>query len=300
MLVIGDIINTNECISLESSNINEISITPKEYYDILNIQQVILNMIASKSTTESILSELCILAESLLTGSVASIMMRDEETGLMSVISAPSIPEVGHKALENLKPGPGGGSCGNAVFRNKAQYVVDTFTDERWNDIRQVAIDFDLRSCWSMPIRDEDGNSIGSFALSSFENRLPASFHKKLLQSATLMISIALKNKSIDEEIKYMTYHDRLTNLYNKSFLEKTLHHTQAYTLLLIDVNNFSYINAAYGFEIGDKLLKNIAMKLQEKFETQSVCRINSDEFAILYSEEIDIKNTISDIQNYF
>jgi len=290
----------NDCNSIESAETQEVPITPTEYNQILNIQQTILNMIVSQGNTESILIELCKLAENLLLSSVASIMILDKETGLMSVMVAPSIPETGHKALENLKPGPGGGSCGNAVFRNEPQYVLDTFKDERWTDIRKIATDFNLCSCWSMPIKDENDQAIGSFALSSFEHRSPALFHKKLLQTATSMVSIVLKNKSIDEHIKYMAYHDSLTNLYNKTYLEKILQTKHKNILLLVNVNNFSYINTAYGFNIGDKLLKSIALKLQNNFDSDIICRINSDEFALMYTEDINIEKTILNIQNYF
>ncbi|PHS57782.1 MAG: diguanylate cyclase [Sulfurimonas sp.] len=292
--------STKECMTLDSSEEQEISITTNEYNELLDIQQTILNMISLKGNTKNILSELCKLAENLLPNSVASIMMLNKKTGLMSVISAPSIPEHGHKALENLKPGSGGGSCGNAVFHNEAQFVVDTFTDNRWSDVRQIAVDFNLCSCWSMPIKDENANAIGSFALSSFEHRLPSSFHKKLLHSAALMVSILLKNKSINQQIKFMTFHDSLTNLYNKTYLEKILRKNKKNILLLVNINNFSYINTAYGFEIGDKLLKEVAIELKENFNAKTICRINADEFALIYNKEVDIVKIILDIQNYF
>jgi len=232
--------------------------------------------------------------------SVASIMILDKRTGLMSVLSAPSIPKEGHDALRNLKPGLHGGSCGNAVFENEAQYVLDTFSDTRWSGIRDIALDFNLCSCWSMPIRDEDSKAIGSFALSSFEHRSPSKFHKKLLQSAASMVNIVLKNKSNNDQIQYMAYHDNLTKLYNKTYLESILEKDYSYTLLLVNINNFSYINTAYGFELGDILLQDIAITLERNFQANTVCRINSDEFALLYDKDINIKNIILDIQNHF
>jgi PAS domain S-box-containing protein/diguanylate cyclase (GGDEF)-like protein len=379
-------------------------------------------MIVSRGYCIDILVQLCKLAESLLPNSVASIMLLDKSTGLMSVLSAPSVPQVGHNALANLKPGLGGGSCGNAVFHNEPQYVQDTFTDSRWEDLRHIAVDFNLCACWSMPIRDEDDKAIGSFALSSFEHRLPAPFHKKLLQTAASIVSMILKNRKIEKRIKLfataaqnaaegmiitnennkiievnqafediygytesevlghnpsilasqkhnekfytdmwdginseskwageiinkrangseiiqwmsvsaiydehdgvynylavfsdltelkktqkqiedMAYKDSLTGLCNKTHLEQLLKTDKEKTLLLLNVNNFSYINTAYGFEVGDQLLIKLANILKNNFNTNSTCRINSDEFALLFYEDIDIKHTTSDIQDYF
>ncbi|WP_373001418.1 EAL domain-containing protein [Sulfurimonas sp.] len=410
------------CKTLEDVSLDEVTITPDEYNNILDIQQTILGMIASRGYCTDILAHLCVLAESLLPNSVASIMLVDKATGLMSVVSAPSVPQVGHDLLANLKPGPNGGSCGNAVFHNEPQYVRDTFTDPRWKDIRHIAVDFNLCACWSMPILDEDDKAIGSFALSSFEHRLPASFHKKLLQTAASIVNIILKNRIIEKRIKLfataaqnaaegmiitneqnkivevnqafeeiygytekevlgynpnilasqkhdekfyadmwknihgeskwageiinkradgseiiqwmsvsalyddhdkeynylavfsdltelkksqkqvedMAYKDSLTGLCNKTHLEQLLKTDKQKTLLLLNVNNFSYINTAYGFEVGDKLLIKLANILQNDFNTNSTCRINSDEFALLYDEDIDIKQKTSDIQDYF
>jgi PAS domain S-box-containing protein/diguanylate cyclase (GGDEF)-like protein len=407
---------------IKESSLDEVPITSQEYNDILDIQQTILDMITSNDHCVDILSHLCILAEKLLPNSVASVMQIDEHTGLMNVLSAPSIPKVAHEALANLKAGTEGGSCANAVFHNKPQYVQDTFNDSRWNGLRELAQDFNLCACWSMPIRDENNNAIGSFALSSFEHRLPAPFHKKLLQTAASIVSIILKNKnmqrriklfaaaaqnaadsmiitneknkivevnkafediygykekevlgrnpnilsskkhtkkfyadmweSIHKESKYsgeiinnradgseivqwisisalydkheknynylavfsdltelkstqnkiqdMAYKDSLTGLYNKSHLERLLNTQKQKTLLLLNVNNFSYINTAYGFEVGDKLLIKLANILQNNFDTDITCRINSDEFALFFNDTINIKSITSDIQEYF
>ena len=410
------------CETLEDISLNEVTLTPKEYNNILDVQQTILNMIASRDYCTDILTHLCTLAESLLPNSVASIMLLDSSTGLMNVLSAPSVPEVGHNALAGLKPGIGGGSCGNAVFHNEPQYVTDTFTDSRWKDIRHIAVDFNLCACWSMPIKDEDNKAIGSFALSSFEHRSPAPFHKKLLQTSASIVNIILKNRKIEKHIKLfataaqnaaegmiitnkenkiievnqafeeiygykeeevlgfnpnilasnkynkefytqmwsainseskwageiinkrangseitqwmsisalydehdkeynylavfsdltelkktqkkvedMAYRDAITGLYNKNHLEQLLKKDNEKILLLLNVNNFSYINTAYGFEVGDKLLIKLAHILQNNFNANDTFRINSDEFALLFYEDIDIKDTTTNIQDYF
>ena len=291
---------SNSCKALDSYELDEISISSQEYNDILDIQQIVLGMLAYHGDYQDILDTLCSLAEKLLPNSVASIMLKDEQTGLMSVLSAPSIPQAGHDALSNLKPGPGGGSCGNAVFKAEAQYVLNTFKDERWIDLKKVAVDYNICSCWSMPVKDNKNNTIGTFALSSFEHRSPAPFHKKLLETAAYIVNIVLKNRDIEEQIDQMAYHDSLTKLYNKAYLEKILSQHEQKTLILLNINNFSYINTAYGFEIGDLLLAKIADLLQDNFSSEVTCRINADEFALLFDKKIDIKNMVSDIKQCF
>jgi len=186
--------------SLGNEKTGQVPMSADEFKEISDIQQEILQMVADGQNKNTILISLCKLSESLLPNSVASIMIKDPKTGLLSVTCAPTVPEAGHKALENLKPGPGGGSCGNAVFKNQPQYVIDTFTDERWEDIRHIARDFNLCSCWSMPVRTKSGEAIGSFALSSFEHREPSSFHKMLLDVSAFIVGVVLRKE--EEKMK--------------------------------------------------------------------------------------------------
>lgn len=190
---------SDSCLSLKGEK--EATLTPLEYSKILDLQHTIFELLTVSYNETDVLTTLCQMAENLLPNSVASVMILDNSTGLMNVISAPSIPQIGHNALTGLKPGPGGGSCGNAVFRNEAQYVKDTKTDARWTDIRQIAYDFNLCSCWSMPIRNANKQAIGSFALSSFEHRSPSDFHKRLLENCAFIVNIVLKRSQYERQL---------------------------------------------------------------------------------------------------
>lgn len=188
------------CLSLEGAE--EVVLTPDEYSKLLDVEHTIFELLTVGHNEQEVLSTLCQMAEKMLPNSVASIMLLDHETGLMNVVSAPSIPQAGHDALKALRPGPGGGSCGNAVHRNEPQYVKDTKSDARWTDIRQIAYDFNLCSCWSMPIRNLKKQAIGSFALSSFEHRSPSGFHKRLLENCAFIVNIVLKRSEYERQIK--------------------------------------------------------------------------------------------------
>lgn len=410
------------CTMLEETSVDEVPVTSQEYNDILNIQNVILEMLVSQESSSSIFTALCKAAEELLPNSVASVMLLDKEDLLLSVLCAPSVPQVGHEALTNLVPGPHGGSCANAIYHNQAQYVYDTFTDDRWKNMRQLAYDFNLCSCWSMPVRDKDGEAIGTFALSSFEHRTPAPFHKKLLKTAASIVNIVLTNEANEKRVRLFSqamqnanegimltdsknkiievnkafetiygikekdllgknpsiiasgnydktfyknmweelhennhwtheivnkkadgtsisqwlgitaiyndnnktynylaifsdltelklarqqlltnfYYDSLTGLYNKVKLEQLVQTQEEQTLILLNVNNFSYINTAYGFKIGDELLKKLAHVLKEDFGYEYTFRINSDEFAVLFDHAVDIEYVVSKIRDYF
>jgi PAS domain S-box-containing protein len=181
------------------SSVEYSALSSEEQERILHLQQALLESVARGDDTREIIDRICLLAERLLPNAVATVMLMDEAYELLQVYAAPSVPADARARLTRLQPGPGAGSCGNAVFRAEPQFVANTFTDPRWADLREFARDFDLCACWSMPVFSAQGRPVGTFALSSFEHRAPSDFHRKLLEIAALIVGIVLeRSKSRD------------------------------------------------------------------------------------------------------
>jgi len=114
-----------------------------------------------------------------------------------------------------------------------------------------------------------------------------------------------LKRKT--EEIHFLTHVDCLTGLYNRRFLEFTTNQVIEYAkfknhtlgLLVVDINNFNYINNLLGHEVGDQILRQVAQVLKEltpKF-IQIVGRISGDQFAVV-THDVVTESEINDIAN--
>lgn len=290
---------SQNCTILDDTNTDEVPITKEEYETILNLENKVLALTALDIDAQIILDKLCTMLESLLPNAISSLIIKNAQDGLMYVKAAPSVPPQGWDALNGLKPGPRSGSCGNAVHYGKPQYIINTFTDERGSEFIQTAEAFNLCSCWSMPVKDEQNKTIGSIALSSFEHRSPASFHKKLLDTASSIVSIILQNEANRQKIHHMAYSDALTGLPNKLSLQTELEKELFHTLLFLDINNFSYINTAYGFVIGDEILKEVSSILTELYPN-ALYRINADQFALKFEEKRDIEEIYLNIKKVF
>ncbi len=169
---------------------------------ILDFQQSILRAVLSRGDSRSMVVDICHLAEMLLPNAVATVMLQDRVDGKLYVYVSPSVPDAAVRRLNGLVPGPGGGSCGNVIYRGAPQFVSNTFADPRWSDLREVAYDFNLCSCWSVPVLGPDDNIIGTFALSSFEHRSPAAFHRKLLDTGATLIGIVLSHAQWQDSLR--------------------------------------------------------------------------------------------------
>ena len=148
---------------------------------------------------KALLDELCLLAESFTPNAVATVMLFDEARTALFVENAPSLSDDAIEAFQGLRSGDG--SCGNAVFHNEPMYVCDTFDDPRWSRLTEMATRFNICSCFSFPIPNASGESIGSFAISSFEHRSPNGFHLALLETCTSICSVVLQRRE-DERFR--------------------------------------------------------------------------------------------------
>ncbi len=94
--------------------------------------------------------------------------------------------------------------------------------------------------------------------------------------------------KQAEEEIKYLSFHDSLTNLYNRAYFEEELKRLDTkrqlpLCVIIGDVNGLKLVNDSLGHEMGDKLIIKAAEILKRTCRTEDIiCRWGGDEFAIL------------------
>ncbi|GAA0820841.1 putative bifunctional diguanylate cyclase/phosphodiesterase [Clostridium tertium] len=101
------------------------------------------------------------------------------------------------------------------------------------------------------------------------------------------------KEKEAHLKLEYISYYDELTGLNNrkqfKNIIEKELEKHIASesrgALIIIDIDNFKFINDSYGHKCGDILLEKFSEDLKKIFnDDQLLCRFGGDEFLIFIS----------------
>lgn len=99
------------------------------------------------------------------------------------------------------------------------------------------------------------------------------------------------ERKCLEEKILHLAHHDALTNLPNRSLFHDRL--CQALItarrdgvrvgLMLVDLDNFKPVNDNHGHQMGDLLLKEVAVRLQECLrDSDTAARLGGDEFVVL------------------
>jgi len=108
---------------------------------------------------------------------------------------------------------------------------------------------------------------------------------------------LAEHNRELNKQkdiLRYQANHDTLTNLPNRTLfndrltkcIQRAKRHKKQFALLFLDLDRFKAINDSLGHQVGDKVLKEVANRLQSFIrEDDTLARLGGDEFTIILEE---------------
>lgn len=115
------------------------------------------------------------------------------------------------------------------------------------------------------------------------------------------------ERKKVESELFYLSYHDHLTDLYNRRFFEQELkrldnNRNLPFSIIMCDVNGLKLVNDSFGHDVGDTLLKKTANTIKSACRKgDTIARIGGDEFVVLLpkttaEEAVQIANNIKEL----
>ncbi len=198
--------------------------------------------------------------------------------------------------------------------------------EEVWDLAGEKRVDRDIVETY-IPIRDENNEILGSFEIyldiSKHREDVNNALQLSIVVFAVTLFSIfgilflvmrvsAYQLDKKEVQLKHQTLYDKLTNLPNReNFLLHLKRIVKRYkfkneylfAVLSMDLDRFKNINNSLGHTIGDKLLVEVALRLENSVrptdsisraaETQKVARFGGDEFAVLLNDIRNITSTL-------
>lgn len=107
------------------------------------------------------------------------------------------------------------------------------------------------------------------------------------VQGAVIVFRDVTESQERQRKIEYLSYHDQLTNCFNRHYYEKVnkeINRLQNYPLAIIsvDLNNLKVINDTFGHSVGDQTIQKAADILRKNIPTEEYFfRMGGDEFLI-------------------
>lgn len=99
------------------------------------------------------------------------------------------------------------------------------------------------------------------------------------------------ENKEFENRLQYLSNHDPLTGLHNRSYFEEWLNSVSVDScrtigIIICDIDGLKLVNDTLGHSTGDVFLKDAANIIKSSFrENDFVARIGGDEFAIILTD---------------
>ncbi|GAB93079.1 putative two-component histidine kinase [Gordonia rhizosphera NBRC 16068] len=174
----------------------------------------VLELVATGAPLERTLDAIIGSLEDLILGARCSILIVDPAGPTLRNGAAPNLPETYIRAIDGIRPGPRAGSCGTAAYLGEPIVAVDVRTDERWPEYRAAALDAGLVSCWSSPIFDPRGETVGTFAVYHGQSHDPSDRERRLVTRFTYLASVAIEHSRLlgdlveSEELFRRTFDD--------------------------------------------------------------------------------------------
>ena len=135
-----------------------------------------------------------------------------------------------------------------------------------------------------------EGEPYGMVVFGFDKNEIDAEIVELLVGHFTL----ALRDIATQEDTARFNDIDPVTWVYNKRYVGEAIEaelircgrYAKAFSLVVVDLDDFGQFNATYGQSIGDRLLRSAAVSLAEAVSPpEIVARLTNDEFAVLLPE---------------
>jgi len=157
------------------------------------LQRRALEMISTDAPLQETLTFLCLMLEELDPGALCSVLLLDADGTHFSEGAAPSLPSSYNAAIIGTKIGPMAGCCGTAAQRRTLVVTENIETDPLWEGYRELALEHQLRACWSQPLISNDARVLGTFAVYEREPGSPSEEQLRLMADAAYLAGIAIE-----------------------------------------------------------------------------------------------------------
>jgi diguanylate cyclase (GGDEF)-like protein len=264
----------------------------KNQESVEKIRSSIFEHLVRGKELEELLDEITRFATIAIDDSHCSILLLNETTQNLAIAATSrQLPKEYVDFIEKFAVGKNIGICGCVAAKSEIGIVEDIEKEKACQPCRHMALQANIRACWSVPILAPHGKALGIVTVYSDRIRKPTDQQLEQLRQIGYLTALVAEHKHYEYTIKKQASYDTLTGLTNRRLFADRLREEIAKAkrdhthlgLLFIDLDHFKQVNDTLGHEYGDRLLVEAAQRIRSCVrESDVVARFGGDEFVAL------------------
>ncbi len=189
-----------------------------------NTRSQVLSMLAFGLPLPEVLLELVMQVERQMPELSCSILLKVPESNCLRPYVSANIPEAWNKLIDSLPIAPHTGACGRAAYLGKRVIVEDMSQDPLVAPWREQAAQCKLQACWSEPIKSEQGDILGTFALYFKQPQSPKQLEIEVIESLAQLAALVILRKQAEAALQESKEVAEAANRTKSDFLAKMSH----------------------------------------------------------------------------
>lgn len=173
------------------------------------------------------------------------------------------------------------------LYKEFHQVVILVDEADRFRISSPLKQVLESKTAYSTPLATQLLNKDGQF-IDVDVDASPIFNNEQTLSGIVVVISDITEKRKQLKEVEYLSFHDQLTGLYNRRYMEDALYRLNVarnlpLSIMAIDLNGLKLTNDAFGHQAGDKLLQKVAQILKQSCRSDDIiARSGGDEFVII------------------
>lgn len=164
------------------------------------LQSRALRLLAEGADLPVVLQAINDLLEFLITDSMCSVMLVHD--GLLRVGAAGKLPPEYASLVDGVPIALDAGSCGSAAHSRQLVISSDLHSDPAWKKHRHIVDQLNVGACWSMPVLDQSGDVIATFAVYFHESRTPTETELQYLRETANYVRLCIQSRRQQDEVE--------------------------------------------------------------------------------------------------
>jgi diguanylate cyclase (GGDEF)-like protein/PAS domain S-box-containing protein len=178
-------------------------ITERKRAELISIgERRVFEKLASHAHLSVALEAIAELIEKVCADAYCCISLLNPQSQAFHQSIAVRLPAEFRAAMEGTPVGPRFGSCAAAVYLGRQVIVADISKDALWEQRRDLALKFELRSCWSTPILAGDGSALGTCAIYRKVTGTPGRREFEVMARMTQLAGIAIERRRAESALR--------------------------------------------------------------------------------------------------